>query len=69
MFGSLDPVGGRSMAFTTAVSRKAWDRGLIVRALWETVALAPPLCIVRSEVDELVDLVVSSFEAAAEDFS
>jgi putrescine aminotransferase len=67
--GSLDPIADRPMVFTSAVSRKAWDRGLIVRALWETVALAPPLCIVPSEVDELVDILVSSFEAATEDFS
>jgi len=67
--GSLDPIADRPMVFTTAVSRKAWDRGLIVRALWETVALAPPLCIASSEVDEVVDIVAASLEAAAEDFS
>jgi adenosylmethionine-8-amino-7-oxononanoate aminotransferase len=57
---SLDPVADRPMAFTAAVSHHAWDRGLIARAMWETVSLAPPLCINRAEVDELVDIVTES---------
>jgi adenosylmethionine-8-amino-7-oxononanoate aminotransferase len=67
--GSLEPVGGRPMVFTSAVSHQSWDRGLIARALWETVALAPPLCITPAEVDEVVDILGAAFDAAAGDFS
>ncbi len=58
--GSKDPVGARPMAFPAAVASRCWERGLICRALWENIALAPPLCISRSEVDEVVGIVCES---------
>ena len=61
--GTLDPVGGRPMAFPAAVASRCWEKGLIARALWECLALAPPLCTTRSEADEIVDIVE---EAVAE---
>jgi L-2,4-diaminobutyrate transaminase len=66
--GSKEPVGGRPMAFPAAVAKRCWERGLIVRALWENVGLAPPLCITRSEVDEIVELMSAAMGEAAEAF-
>ncbi|MFQ5514925.1 MAG: aspartate aminotransferase family protein [Myxococcota bacterium] len=66
--GSKDPVGGRPMAFPAAVSSAAWSRGLIVRALWESVALAPPLCTSPAEADEILDLLCAAFDAATRSF-
>jgi adenosylmethionine-8-amino-7-oxononanoate aminotransferase len=66
--GSKDPVGGRPMAFTSAVTRQAWERGLIARALWESVGLAPPLCTTIADVDEIVGILAESMEAASKAF-
>jgi 4-aminobutyrate--pyruvate transaminase len=66
--GTLEPVGGKPMAFPAAVSKLCYERGLIVRALWENVALAPPLCTTRSEADEIVSIVAASMRAAAAAF-
>ena len=63
--GSLDPVGPRPMSFPAAVASRCWERGLIVRGLWENVALAPPLCTTREEVDEIVGILVAGFAEAA----
>ncbi len=67
--GTKDPVGGRPMAFPAAVASRCWERGLIVRGLWENVALAPPLCTTRSEVDEIVGILSEAFREAAEGFA
>ena len=44
------------------LDRKAWDRGAIVYARGSVVRLAPPLCITRQEVDQLVAIVAGSIE-------
>ena len=62
--GSKDPVGGKPMRFPAAVASRAWQKGLIVRALWECVALAPPLCTTRSEVDEIVGILSEAMREA-----
>ena len=42
------------------LDRMAWDRGAIVYARGQVIRLAPPLCITREEVDQLVDVVAAS---------
>jgi adenosylmethionine-8-amino-7-oxononanoate aminotransferase len=44
------------------LDRKAWDRGAIVYARGTVLRLAPPLCISREEVDQLVGMVAGSIE-------
>jgi adenosylmethionine-8-amino-7-oxononanoate aminotransferase len=66
--GTVDPVGGSPMVYTAAVATRCWEKGLIARALWENVALAPPLCTTRSEVDEIVGIVSDAMREVAEDF-
>ena len=44
------------------LDRLAWDRGAIVYARGHVVRLAPPLCITREEVDQLVDIVAASID-------
>jgi adenosylmethionine-8-amino-7-oxononanoate aminotransferase len=66
--GTKEPVGGRSMAFPARVASAAWERGLILRALWENVALAPPLCTTRAEADEIVEILAASMAEASEAF-
>ena len=51
------------------LDRKAWDRGAIVYARGNVLRLAPPLCITRHEVDELVGLVADSVDELARDLS
>ncbi len=36
------------------VTRAAYERGLICRAIGDTVAFAPPLCIAKSQIDDLL---------------
>ncbi|RIK91648.1 MAG: aspartate aminotransferase family protein [Proteobacteria bacterium] len=66
---SKDPVGGKPMQFPARVAQAAWERGLIVRALWENVALAPPLVATRADVDEIVDILAKSFAEASKQFA
>jgi L-2,4-diaminobutyrate transaminase len=66
--GTVEPIDGRPMAYPAAVATRCWDRGLIARALWENVALAPPLCTTRSEVDEIVSILSEVMREVAEDF-
>ena len=42
------------------LDRKAWERGAIVYARGSVLRLAPPLCISRAEVDQLVDIAAAS---------
>ena len=51
------------------LDRKAWDRGAIVYARGNVLRLAPPLCITRHEVDELVGMVADSVNELARDLS
>ena len=66
--GTLEPVGGRPMAFAAAVSDRCWELGAIARAMWETMSLAPPLCITRSEVDELIGILTQAVKDVSADF-
>jgi len=59
--GTTGPVGGRPKAFTTAVAQALYERGLVARALWENIALSPPLCTTLEEVDEIVAILVAGF--------
>ena len=60
--GTLAPVDGRPMAYPAAIAARCWERGLIVRALWENVALAPPLCTTPEEADRIADILIEAFE-------
>jgi putrescine aminotransferase len=55
--GSGSPLAQAEVA---KLDRKAWDRGAIVYARGHVIRLAPPLCITREEVDQLVDIVAAS---------
>jgi adenosylmethionine-8-amino-7-oxononanoate aminotransferase len=54
------------MAFPAAIASRAFERGLIVRALWECTAVSPPLCTTRQEVDEIVDILRASVSEATD---
>ncbi|HYM73416.1 MAG TPA: aminotransferase [Stellaceae bacterium] len=49
-----------------AIQRKAYDEGVMVRALpyVEAVSFSPPLCITRAEIDEAIARFARGFEAA-----
>jgi L-2,4-diaminobutyrate transaminase len=49
-----------------AIQRKAFDEGLLVRALpyVEAVSFSPPLCISAAEIDEALDRFARAFDAA-----
>jgi adenosylmethionine-8-amino-7-oxononanoate aminotransferase len=59
----VEPAGsGRALdpKRVAELDRKAWDRGAIVYARGSALRLAPPLCITREEVDQLVAVVAES---------
>jgi putrescine aminotransferase len=62
--GTLEPAGASPMAFPGAIAARALEKGLIVRALWECTAVAPPLCTTREEIDEIVGILAASVEEA-----
>ena len=57
--GSGRPLDPKKVA---ELDRKAWDRGAIVYARGSVLRLAPPLCITKAEVDELVGIVADSID-------
>jgi adenosylmethionine-8-amino-7-oxononanoate aminotransferase len=57
--GSGRPLDPKKVA---ELDRKAWDRGAIVYARGSVLRLAPPLCITKQEVDELVGIVADSID-------
>jgi adenosylmethionine-8-amino-7-oxononanoate aminotransferase len=59
----LDP------ARVAELDRKAWERGAIVYARGSVLRLAPPLCINREEIDELVAIVADSVEAVQKEIA
>jgi len=63
--GTTEPAGETPMAFPAAISEQAKQRGLVVRALWECIAVAPPLCTTREEIDEIVGILAESVAAAS----
>jgi putrescine aminotransferase len=44
------------------VARLAFERGLICRAIGDTIALAPPLCITRRQVDDVVEILAAALD-------
>ncbi|MBW2416104.1 MAG: aspartate aminotransferase family protein [Deltaproteobacteria bacterium] len=54
--GTQEPVGGKPMAFAAALANACAKRGLIVRALWDNLAVSPALCTTRGEVDEIMGI-------------
>lgn len=66
----VEPDGsGRPLAAARVaeLDRKAWERGAIVYARGSVLRLAPPLCITRDEVDQLVGVVADSVGALERD--
>ncbi len=45
-----------NLADTAWIAHAAFDQGLITRAMFQCVALAPPLCATRADVDRMVDI-------------
>jgi L-2,4-diaminobutyrate transaminase len=64
--GTNDPVGGRYHVFANILTKKAYEKGLIVRALWESTGIVPPLCTTRQDVDEIVDIVAAAARETTE---
>jgi adenosylmethionine-8-amino-7-oxononanoate aminotransferase len=54
---------GRAGALLTQL---AFERGLICRTIADTLALAPPLCITRSQVDDLVRILGAALDCGQE---
>lgn len=59
--GTKQPVGGKPSSYPAKIARHCFDNGLIARALWECVALAPPLCTTLEEADRIADCVIAAF--------
>ncbi len=54
----FEPIGTAG----TLITKLAFERGLICRAILDTIAFAPPLCITKGQIDDVVE----SFAAALE---
>jgi len=64
--GSGRPLDGGRVA---QLDRKAWDRGAIIYARGSVLRLAPPLCITRQEVAQLVGIVAESVDELGRDIA
>jgi adenosylmethionine-8-amino-7-oxononanoate aminotransferase len=54
----FEPVGQAG----ALVARLAFERGLICRAIGDTVAFAPPLCITRQQIDALMEIFTAALD-------
>ncbi|MDP6978978.1 MAG: aspartate aminotransferase family protein [Myxococcota bacterium] len=61
--GGTEPAGAGPMTHPAAIASEARKRGLIVRALWECLAVSPPLCTTREEADEMIGILSESVAA------
>jgi beta-alanine--pyruvate transaminase len=52
----FDPVPGEPMKRAHTRFVEAFERGLLVRATGDIIALSPPLIIERREIDQLIDI-------------
>ena len=51
----LAPADGRPGARSNDVYRRAFDQGLLVRVMGDTIALSPPLIISEQQIDEIIE--------------
>jgi beta-alanine--pyruvate transaminase len=67
LIGALEfePIAGQVGARGYQVFTKAFEKGLLVRASGDTIALSPPLIISKSEIDQLFEVLAESVRAAA----
>ena len=59
----FEPIGKAGALLT----QLAYERGLICRAILDTVAFAPPLCITTSQVDDLVRIFGEALDRGQEE--
>ena len=55
----FDPVPGEPMKRAHTRFVEAFNRGLLVRATGDIIALSPPLIIEKSEIDQLIEILGS----------
>jgi beta-alanine--pyruvate transaminase len=60
----FDPIPGAPMKRAHTHFVEAFNRGLLVRATGDTIALSPPLIIEKEEIDQLFDILGSVFKTA-----
>ena len=60
-----EPDAGRDEAFLEEVDKYCQKRGLLLRPVYSTAVLSPPLIITRQQIDEMVSILRASFEEAA----
>ena len=51
------------------IARECFERGLIARALFHNVALAPPLCATTEDVDRMVEILEQVWPEAEQRFA
>ncbi len=59
-----EPNEQRDRAFLEIVDRHCQERGLLLRPIQSSAVLSPPLIITREQIDEMVDILVVSFQDA-----
>ncbi len=60
----FDPVPGEPMKRAHTRFVEAFERGLLVRATGDIIALSPPLIIEKKEIDQLFDIFSSVLKTA-----
>ncbi len=55
-----EQIGELPMKSTHRIEELTWEKGVFARAMFETIAVAPPLTITREEIDIIVDAIDSS---------
>jgi adenosylmethionine-8-amino-7-oxononanoate aminotransferase len=57
------------MRIGARVAQEALDRGVILRPVGDTLVFCPPLIIIRSEIDQMLDAVTEALDVVAGEFA
>lgn len=57
-----EQIGEMPMESTHRIEELSWDKGVFARAMFENIAVAPPLTITKEEIDTIADVLDSSIQ-------
>jgi len=55
-----EPIGPMPMAGSHRIEELMWEKGIYARAMFETIAIAPPLIVTKADIDLILDALDSS---------
>ncbi len=61
----LEPIEGQPTKRAFDIFLRAYDKGLLIRTTGDIIALSPPLCLTKSQIDQIFETLADLLKAAA----